>query len=46
MLARQNYVYEIRVTKGKEPQIPTISQEKLDEYRKSVEKYLTKKDDK
>ena len=36
----QNFVYEIRVPKGKEPQIPTISKEKMEEYRKSVEQYL------
>ena len=36
----QNCVYEIRVTKGKEKPIPTVSKEKMEEYRKNVEKYL------
>jgi len=40
----QNYVYEMRVTKGQEKPEPTISKEKLDEYRKNVEKYLSKED--
>ncbi len=40
-----NYVYMVEVKKGQKKLEPSISKETLAEYRKNVEKYLVKKDD-